>query len=643
MKLKSINLAVMALLGSFGLSIPALAANECKIEYGWNTGNSLAGTFENHSKTIYLNKGQTKTINKSRMNYVKNLKTRKVKFYLSSGASDVTLDKDNRNPLVGTYTNTPKLDKVTCLNTSTSSSSNSSVTLTPVQLVQTLKNQGVAVQDIAKQLKNTFNKSKNDIAKLLKGVGFTENQIAGALKSGLSADATQIGSALKAAFSNISLKVGAEVLKGVNFSVSQIMGALKSVFNANIEQTIKAMRDAGFTNQSQLNQVGEAAKQIFNASTDVVAGVLVKVQYPIDRVLKFLIDRMNLLLKSAVKILKTHGVPVIKIVQAIIQANITVTTEDVAAALKFAGWSTKQSMDAMKKGYNLAANEMAKAFRIANFTANQTAEGLQSIYNLSRDQAKAAMQYAGYTANQILTALNKYYGMAEEASKETIKDVQSRIITGQNGFGLATPAVAAAVQELKGWFLKAEINNTRCRVDSVSAIGQPGVLRSTYGWKGLVKDALTSAGMSSSLAAKWDGAYKKAFDDWARFVTIPGLPWYPAFAAWPGAKAPPTPNIPAPLVTLVSKFTPGMAPPNLKKTIASALGMGQSQATADAVSSFATQIGGRFGKFLKTAQVMNVLGSGPVPMYAPPNIPVGSVIGGSCSGKNVLISSAGTF
>ena len=380
MKLKFINLAVIALLGSFGLSIPALAANECKIKYGWNTGNSLAGTFENDSKTIYLNKGQTKTINKSRMNYVKNLKIRKVKFYLSSGASDVTLDKDKRNPLVGTNINTPKLDKVKCLNTSTSSSSGSSVTPTPAQLVQTLKNQGVAVKDIAMQLKNTFNKSKNDIAKLLKGGGFTKNQIAGALKNGLRANATQTGSALKAAFSNISRKVGAEVLKGVNFSVSQIMFALKSAFNANIEQTVKAMRDAGFTNQSQVNQVGEAAKQIFNASTDVVAGVLVKVHYPIDRVLKFLIDRMNLLLKYAVKILKTHGVPVIKIVQAIIQANITVTTEGVAAALKFAGWSANQSMDAMKKGYNLAANKMARAFRIANFTANQTAEGLKSIY-----------------------------------------------------------------------------------------------------------------------------------------------------------------------------------------------------------------------------------------------------------------------
>ena len=53
---------------------------------------------------------------------------------------------------------------------------------------------GCRCKRYCKQLKNTFNKSKNDIAKLLKGGGFTKTQIAVALKSGLSANATQTGS-----------------------------------------------------------------------------------------------------------------------------------------------------------------------------------------------------------------------------------------------------------------------------------------------------------------------------------------------------------------------------------------------------------------------------------------------------------------
>jgi hypothetical protein len=107
---------------SFSFSSVAYGAG-CQIKYGWNKGNSLQGTFENKSKTITLNKGQTKTINKKRMNYVKNLKNRQVKFYLKS-ATDVTLGKNQRNPVAGTYVGTVKLKKVKCIGSSSSSSSN---------------------------------------------------------------------------------------------------------------------------------------------------------------------------------------------------------------------------------------------------------------------------------------------------------------------------------------------------------------------------------------------------------------------------------------------------------------------------------------------------------------------------------------
>ena len=106
---------------SFSFSSVAYGAG-CQIKYGWNKGNSLQGTFENKSKTITLNKGQTKTINKDRMNYVKNLKNRKVKFYLKN-ATDVTLEKNQRNPAGGTYVQKVKLKKVKCSGGSSSSSS----------------------------------------------------------------------------------------------------------------------------------------------------------------------------------------------------------------------------------------------------------------------------------------------------------------------------------------------------------------------------------------------------------------------------------------------------------------------------------------------------------------------------------------
>lgn len=93
----------------------AQAANECRIQYGYNTGSALNGTFKNKSKKIYLNKGQTKTISKNRLNYVKNLKTRNVKIYLKN-AANIVLAKNKKNPSAGYYVGpTVKLQKVKCL------------------------------------------------------------------------------------------------------------------------------------------------------------------------------------------------------------------------------------------------------------------------------------------------------------------------------------------------------------------------------------------------------------------------------------------------------------------------------------------------------------------------------------------------
>jgi hypothetical protein len=123
---QKIRLIIIVGLLSFTFSSVAYGAG-CQIKYGWNKGNSLQGTFENKSKTISLNKGQTKTINKNRMNYVKNLKNRQVKFYLKN-ATNVTLGKDQRNPVAGAYVGTVKLKKVKCKDDSSSSSSSNSST-----------------------------------------------------------------------------------------------------------------------------------------------------------------------------------------------------------------------------------------------------------------------------------------------------------------------------------------------------------------------------------------------------------------------------------------------------------------------------------------------------------------------------------
>ena len=64
------------------------------------------------------------------------------------------------------------------------------------------------------------------------------------------------------------------------------------------------------------------------------------------------------------------------------------------------------------------------------------------------------------------------------------------------------------------------------------------------------------------------------FAAWQNGVTVPGLPWYPTFAAVPGPVAPPTPNVPVPLVALASFALGGMTDPNtLQAAMAAAAGV----------------------------------------------------------------------
>jgi hypothetical protein len=110
-------------------------------------------------------------------------------------------------------------------------------------------------------------------------------------------------------------------------------------------------------------------------------------------------------------------------------------------------------------------------------------------------------------------------------------------------------------------------------------------------------------------------------------IKVPGMPWYPAFAAMPSPVAPPTPNIPCPVVAL-TQVTASIMPDVLKMQMVGQL--------ADPMAPFHDKlfeaICDGFDKCFKIWQtstmVTNVLGTGPVPTFAPPYVPVGPVVGG---------------
>jgi hypothetical protein len=270
--------ALLTLFFIISISSPAFAANECKIEYSWNTGNSMQGTFKNHKNSIYINRGQTKVINKSRMNYVINLKTNDVKFFLTN-ASDITLGKNLRNPVIANYIGNVKLKKAKCLTPSSSSSNNSPAT--PQALIQTLNSQGINVKEIVKQLKNTFNKNASQICVLLDGSGFNTDQIVSGVKGNFTSPNVMqlLFYVFRKSINNTNedkayfyktikkyYKVGntqiAKTSRAAKYTADEVAKTLKAAFKMNRKKIEQALQVAGYTSaqiNTALNKVSGVA------------------------------------------------------------------------------------------------------------------------------------------------------------------------------------------------------------------------------------------------------------------------------------------------------------------------------------------------------------------------------------------------
>jgi hypothetical protein len=143
--------------------------------------------------------------------------------------------------------------------------------------------------------------------------------------------------------------------------------------------------------------------------------------------------------------------------------------------------------------------------------------------------------------------------------------------------------------------------------------------------------SLRAAAVPAEVAAAFASAVATAWSQWAASVRVPGLPWYPAFIAYPGPVAPPQPNIPTPLTALVmdrSPFAANTLAANIKTLLGARAG---EDGAARAVDEFAEEHALRFEIFCATCMLTQVLGSGPVVGFAPPIVPVGQVVGGSAT------------
>lgn len=145
---------------------------------------------------------------------------------------------------------------------------------------------------------------------------------------------------------------------------------------------------------------------------------------------------------------------------------------------------------------------------------------------------------------------------------------------------------------------------------------------------------MASAPKATPQELKYSNAIANSFGTlWqAWHAGLMGVLSYPAFAAFPGPMGPPTPNIPMPLIAFSSPGEAGLAPSVLKSTIEGNFGDPQALHAADLFDAIAQAFNTVFLMFKSTTMVQNVLGTGPIPTFAPPFVPVGPVLGGVANG-----------
>ena len=120
----------------------------------------------------------------------------------------------------------------------------------------------------------------------------------------------------------------------------------------------------------------------------------------------------------------------------------------------------------------------------------------------------------------------------------------------------------------------------------------------------------------AALAAKALEDFATALDVWSATLQVPGLPLWPAFAAIPAPVAAPMPSLPMPLAAfrpqpLIVRPTPTGDP-----------------AQDEVLKAVARALQELFEHWKMGKMVTGLMASGPVPVFAPPYVPVGPVVGG---------------
>jgi hypothetical protein len=149
---------------------------------------------------------------------------------------------------------------------------------------------------------------------------------------------------------------------------------------------------------------------------------------------------------------------------------------------------------------------------------------------------------------------------------------------------------------------------------------------------------MVAAGAPPEVVGNFMWALADSVQRWANSIHVPGLPWYPSFAAMPSPVAPPTPNTPMSFAALPQDLSI-IAPVILAAAINGRVGEPATWPEgAKAISDFCSWFSAGLNRAIAASQVTLLMGKGPVPSFAPPYVPVGPVVGGDVTNTQPLLS-----
>lgn len=287
-------------------------------------------------------------------------------------------------------------------------------------------------------------------------------------------------------------------------------------------------------------------------------------------------------------------------------------------------------------------SQIIKPVRDVNEAVSVQQQALNSVTSSSVTESTAISKQSGVLGN--FDSIHKQQAMVETAHTVQRSQIIVAQAAGTNVQGAAQEDQIKALSTVENrekllsavqygvdmWRLQAHFRNIQ--IMGQTAIGVPGCLQGPEltPWITQAPSVYNTTGYFRVLSNAVADAVNKNFNEWKDMVTVPGLPWYPMFVAVAAPFAPPTPNIPMPLMACVSQnFNKLASPYQIELVIKNLLPDEMKIVEMDMfIYMLSVHLSNYFLSWLSSQNVMMVMGMGPVPTFNPPYVPVGPVVNG---------------